>query len=855
MSRFSKVIATTIAVQYVVTTSALAWPATTTTNVNMRSGPGTGNAVIRTLSKGEAVEVADCDEAASWCAVEVNGQSGFVSGQYLEPTEEIAAWPRGYVTDSGAVIILHQPQITEWEDFRVATGMIATEYKKEEKAESEFGVIEIKADTHVDKTEDSVVVSNLKVTKLTFSTLDRDQLSEVALRLGEAVPTEPVTMSFSRMAASLEGFVKAGEDVDLKAEAPPILVSEQPAILVQTNGEAVTGPVDDSLPELSFVINSNWDILKTEDTGTWYLRVEKSWMQSAELASGWQAAEALPAAFKKLPGDDDNWTDARAAVPAQPFEKGAPKVFYSDTPAELIQTDGPPKLEAVADTGLQWVSNSESDLFFYDTDKKWYFLTSGRWFRAGSLEGPWDFASTDLPEAFLNIPEGAEYSSVRASIPGTSESAEARLRASIPELARVEIGSVKVDVSYGGDPEFKPIEGTSVSYAANASETVIQVGGKYYVVKDGIWFVGDSPKGPFEVATSVPDEVYKIPPSSPVYNVTYVRVYESSPSHVWCGYTSGYLWGFLAWGAIAYGTGWYYRPYWYNRPGWRYPIYYPRPVHYGMGAYYNPIRGTFGRYGYAYGPYRGIGVGARYNPRTGRYVRAGRVTTPRGSRGFVSAYNPRTGTRAAARGGSNIYGSWGSAGVRRGSDWARAQGVSGNRGGGAMRWNTSAGDQGAVIRGRGGDLYAGRNGNVYRRQDGQWQKRGDGGWSDVNRPGTRDGKAGNNRKREQKQARRTDGNRQKPKAQQRQQRQKTQQRQARKQPTQKRQQPRAQQRQRKAQPRSNYNNLNRHHRNRQYGNQRTVRNHNYSRGNRSMSHRSRGGGRGGRGGRGGGRRR
>lgn len=410
-----------------------------------------------------------------------------------------------------------------------------------------------------------------------------------------------------------------------------------------------------------------------------------------------------------------------------------PAVFISDKPAELIITDGPPARTPVPGTDLQWVSNTESDLFFHVGERNWYFLTSGRWFRAAALAGPWSFATPDLPGDFQKIPDDTLYYTVRSSVPGTSESDEARLLANIPQLARVETGSVSVNVDYSGEPVFELIDGTSMTYAVNASETVIRVGDKYYVVKDGIWFVGDSPEGPFEVVTSVPDVVYTIPSSSPVHNVTYVRVYETTPGAVWFGFTVGYLWGYLAWNTFVYGSGWYHPPYWYYPPG-RYPIYHPRPITYGFGGYYDPVRGGFGRYGYGYGPYRGIGVGSRYNPRTGTYVRAGGGYGPAGSRGFVSAYNPRTDTRALARGGSNVYGSWGSAGVKRGSEWARTRGFKGDNGAAGLRWQTSTGRQGAVVRGPGNDIYAGRDGNVYRRKDGQWQKYDGGNWSGVEAP-------------------------------------------------------------------------------------------------------------------------
>ena len=93
-----------------------------------------------------------------------------------------------------------------------------------------------------------------------------------------------------------------------------------------------------------------------------------------------------------------------------------------------------------------------------------------------SLKGPWTFATPDLPAAFRAIPEGAPYYAVRASVPGTSESAEARLKASIPTTARVEVGSIKPDVAYVGSPQFAPIEGTALGFATNTTATVIKVG-------------------------------------------------------------------------------------------------------------------------------------------------------------------------------------------------------------------------------------------------------------------------------------------------------------------------------------------------------------------------------------------
>ena len=46
-----------------------------------------------------------------------------------------------------------------------------------------------------------------------------------------------------------------------------------------------------------------------------------------------------------------------------------------------------------------------------------------------------------------------------------------------------------------------------------------------------------------------------IPPSSPLYNLTYVQVYGSTPTVVYTGYTPGYTGAYVSDGCIVYGTG------------------------------------------------------------------------------------------------------------------------------------------------------------------------------------------------------------------------------------------------------------------------------------------------------------
>ena len=719
-----------------VATSAAAGPGVITTSVNFRSGPGTGYASLGKITEGAKVDVSECDASGAWCAVTLDGRKGFVSGKYVEQADpQKPNWPRSFTTGNGATLTLFQPQITGWPDFTTLNALIATEFKATAQAKPIYGVIGVSGRTIADDATDEVVLTDVTATQVDFSTLDRKELTDLAIEVGKIMPAGPITLSQERLTASLADYQRLADVNGIKSDPPRIAVSTDPAILVQTDGKAVLSPVK-GVEGLQFVVNTNWDIFKTADPdGAYVLRDEKSWLTSKTLDGTWEAAVQLPAILSRLP-DDESWKDAKAAMPAAPFEGGkVPRVIYSALPAEMVLFDGQPALEAVPGTGLEWASNTTSDVFFHKASKTWYVLLSGRWFSAASLDGSWTFATPSLPADFQNIPDDTPYYQVRASVPGTSESAEARLKASIPQMARVATdGSVKVDVTYSGDPKFEPIEGTALAYAVNSNEQVIKVGETYFVLKDGVWFTGTSPSGPWTVAKAVAEEIYKIPPSSPVYNATYVRVYNTEPDAVWFGYTMGYLGAYLAWDTFVYGTGWAYPPYWdFGWAGGGYWPYYPRPLTYGVGAFYNPVYGTFGRYGYAYGPYRGIAGGSAYNPRTGTYIRGGAVAGPNGARGFVAAYNPRTGNAGFARGGQNIYGSWGTAGVKHGSDFARISGgATGNAAG--MNWRTSDGNHGFVAAGKGGDVYAGRDGNVYRKDDGQWQKHTDDGWKPVNRP-------------------------------------------------------------------------------------------------------------------------
>jgi uncharacterized protein YraI len=63
--------------------AALAYPATVTADLNLRSGPGVGYGVVATMPAGAQVDVQQCLDNG-WCELAFAGAVGYASGNYLE---------------------------------------------------------------------------------------------------------------------------------------------------------------------------------------------------------------------------------------------------------------------------------------------------------------------------------------------------------------------------------------------------------------------------------------------------------------------------------------------------------------------------------------------------------------------------------------------------------------------------------------------------------------------------------------------------------------------------------------------------------------------------------------------------
>jgi hypothetical protein len=696
-----------------------------------------------------------------------------------------AAWPREAIRGDDK-ISMYQPQLETWKDDELhAYAALSLERKGGQKPN--YGVVWFTAQTEVDKVNRRVTLDNFQITKVIFPTLPTKE-GEYQTLLQSKLPGKSEVIALDRMESALAASTTGQEQVKgvpVSNDPPRIIFTTKPALLVLIDGPPKFKDVGGTA--FQKVLNSQAFILLDTKNGKYYLNVMDGWLDAPDLKGPWAYTSKIPDDMKEITKAIQERQQAKASEGSTPpslqqakKEGKIPTVYVNQGPAELLATEGPPQWEPL--TNLEYVKNTSANVFKDPTNSDYYILVAGRWFRSKSLEGaPWEFVDAkQLPEPFTKIPEDGAKAGVLASIPGTPPAREALIANSIPQTATITRSEAQLKIEYDGEPQFKNIEGTQLQYGVNTATPVIRVADRnYYAVENAVWFEGPGPTGPWEVATSVPAEIYSIPPNSSLHYVTYVKVYRSTPEVVYVGYTPGYYGTVVSstTSTVVYGTGWYYPPYignyWYGAPytygvgvattwssgtGWSltlgvgysygYPYYYPW---WGPWGYYGPC--CWGpAWGYGYGGYAATNVYGRWgntayantraawaNPYTGNYGAGSRIgfqNTHRGTvgvagRGYntnvytgntfagrgAAAYDPRTGIAVAGGAGyaGNIYSGHGTAG----------------RGGIAYNTNTGAG----VAR-SGNNVYAGKDGSVYRynSQTGNWSQNTGSGWKSTNKP-------------------------------------------------------------------------------------------------------------------------
>lgn len=499
-------------------------------------------------------------------------------------------WPRKFSTD-WAKVVVYQPEpdsIAEDHLFLRSAISILTKSSKS----PAFGAIWMEAQLTGSKEKEIYTLSDIKMISVRFPAIDTLRASELK-RFDSLAEKEAsgwkMEYSYAALKTTLDlTGASLQANLKLKNDPPEIIYLDRQAILLLFDGDPVWKETGND--GLKRAVNTPCLVLQDTKEGNCYLYGDLFWYQTTDpVQSPWSSVSKTTAAVQHYL--DAQKKEARqsgkSVAPVKKRSSGMRKASPQDIvvrtkPAELIFSYGEPEFSPIRGTQLLYMTNTENNIFMTIDKNQYYVLLSGRWYRSDALAGPWTFIEPNrLPADFAKIPKGSAKDVVLASVAGTDAAKKAILDANIPKTAAINRKTAKCEVNWDGAPTFETIRGTELSRGMNTSSAVLLYKNSYYVCDNGAWFTGKSPAGPWEVATSVPGEIQKIPPDNPACNVKYVCIYEVKPDVVYMGYTPGYTGTYVAGPTVVYGTGYRYPPFYGD-------LYYPRPSTFGYSMIYNP---------------------------------------------------------------------------------------------------------------------------------------------------------------------------------------------------------------------------------------------------------------------------
>ncbi|MDQ6891719.1 MAG: carbohydrate-binding family V/XII [Acidobacteriota bacterium] len=596
-------------------------------------------------------------------------------------------WPKK-IRFGDATLSLEAPQATGLDGTKLQAAS-AGRMESDAGAELSSGTVSFEADVETDRASRTMTLAAVRVQSVDFPKMPSARRERISARVSDALTRMRPTLALDDVLAGVAVARNRGQDASkLNTDPPKILFEAGPAILLVFDGEPRFHAVEGS--KLERALNTPFLVLRASGSNAYYLNGGTTWFRAEDPKGPWTETRDVPKEARQIAERDlkeGGVPESELKQASQTADSRVPKILVATEPTELIVSEGAPKWSAVVEGSLETASNSGSDLFRTLPDEQYWIVLSGRWYRSGSLSGPWSFVEPfRLPESFRRIPSDSPKADALAFVPGTTAAREALADASKPRTAAIRRSDAHVTVTYDGEPRFEEIAGTPVEYAVNTPDQVLKMRGRYYVVDQGVWFTAGAPTGPWAVADSIPeDDIQGIPSESPVYNTRYAYIYDSTPEVVYTAYTPAYLGSYPYAGTVVYGTGWAYRPWWgayyYPRPWtWGFHARYALGAGWGYGFSWGPGWGGW-RYGFGYGwGARWCGPGAFFRPAFRNVSITRNVTVNRNLYASGANRARATATRTASTGtrGTNAAAGKNSAAGQRaqGDGHAAAQGKS-----------------------------------------------------------------------------------------------------------------------------------------------------------------------------------
>ncbi|ULQ53791.1 hypothetical protein [Flavihumibacter fluvii] len=187
-----------------------------------------------------------------------------------------------------------------------------------------------------------------------------------------------------------------------------IIVSTEPAELIQSDGEATFSPIANT--SLMYVDNSPNDIFMDVNSQQYFILLSGRWYVAKTLKGNWTniGADQLPEDFANIPAGSEK-DNVLASVAGTPAAKNAlldaqvPQTarVNRNSASATVNYDGDPEFEDITGTRLAYARNTSSPVIRYN--RRYFMVDNGIWFQSSSPAGPW-IASNYRPDDIDLIP-------------------------------------------------------------------------------------------------------------------------------------------------------------------------------------------------------------------------------------------------------------------------------------------------------------------------------------------------------------------------------------------------------------------------------------------------------------------
>lgn len=263
-------------------------------------------------------------------------------------------------------------------------------------------------------------------------------------------------------------------------------------------GSAYVQAATDISFEQRTVAISDLKVLKTEFTDA-----DRSEIRNKLISMAFQGRESvvpLDVLLRLLPEDFE--------IPGQTTNTlglnfNPPAILVSEKPLKLLSVDKEPVRASIEGTDLEYVVNTNWNVFYYGPDEQWYVLNDNAWQQNNYLANG-DWITTDkLPVDFEKLALNDNWSAVRKAMP-------ARKPVNPPAPFVISLQETEL-ILLDGPPRLGAIEGTGISYVSNTQSDLFQFEGQWYFLVSGRWFSNSQLDGQWQAVKNLPGVFARIP--------------------------------------------------------------------------------------------------------------------------------------------------------------------------------------------------------------------------------------------------------------------------------------------------------------------------------------------------------